>query len=374
MTGLEAASPRRSWLQQPLDSDIDEPHETERVANFWQQATRASVMIIGILAIGVLLCVARPILLPVLFAVIVGMTVGPYVGRAMRAGVPSWAMALLVVLLVLGMANLAVVALANPLSEMLRRTPEIVQAVKDKLQFFDRPILALHQLWAATGSSKDSAFDPARMIEDAVKVVTPAAVQFVLQLVLFVGTLFFFILGRSSFRAHTIRWFSTRDERLRALKMLNDIEESLSGYLVLVTIINCCLGVATAALAYGLQLPFPLLWGALAFGLNYLPYIGPGFVCVLLFLVGLLKYPTLPGALLPSALFLAMATVEGQFLTPTIVGRRLLQVNPLAVFLAIAFWAWLWGPLGAFLAIPLLIIFRSAADHLYPSPNGELPD
>jgi predicted PurR-regulated permease PerM len=371
---LEVLRSPRPWLRHRLDSDICDPCEAESATDLWREATQTAIVVIGVLAVGILFYVARPILFPVLAAFIVGMTFGPYVGRATRLGVPAWVMALLVVLFVVGVANLAVVVLANPISEMLRRTPKIVQAVKDKLQFFNRPILAFYHLRAAFGSVEEIGFDAAHVIEGAIKVVTPAAVQLLLQLVLFVGTLFFFVLGRSSFRDHTVRWFSTRDARLRALKIINDIEENLSGYLVLVTIINFCLGLATVAVAYLLELPFPLLWGALAFGLNYLPYIGPGFVCVLLFLVGLLTYPTLPGALLPSAIFLTITTIEGQFLTPAIVGRRILQVNPLVVFLAIAFWAWLWGPPGAFMAIPFLIIFRSAIEHLYPWQKGELPD
>jgi predicted PurR-regulated permease PerM len=362
-----------AWLQHRLRLDGSAHVPFESAEDFWRATARPAVVVMCVLTIGVFLYVARPILLPVLSAFIVGMTLGPYVERPIRKGVPAWAMAILVVLLVVGVANLAVVMLANPVSEMLRRTPEIVEAVKDKLQFFNRPIMAFYHLQAAIGSVEAVGLDSTRIVEGVVTVVTPAAVQLVLQLLLFIGTLFFFILGRSSFRDHTVRWFSTRDARLRALKIIGDIESNLSGYLVVVTAINLCLGLATAVATHLLGLPFPLLWGALAFGFNYLPYVGSGFVCVLLFLVGLLTYPTLPGALLPPAVFLAMTTIESEFLTPAIVGRRVLQVHPLMVFLAIAFWAWLWGPLGAFLAIPILIVFHSAIDHLYPWHKGELP-
>ncbi len=94
---------------------------------------------------------------------------------------------------------------------------------------------------------------------------------------------------------------------------------------------------------------------------------------MLLFGIGLLTYPTLAGALLPPGVFMAVTLVEGQFLTPLIVGRGVLNVNPLAVFLGIAFWAWLWGPLGAFLATPILIIAHVMLDHLYPKRTAELP-
>ena len=117
-------------------------------------------------------------------------------------------------------------------------------------------------------------------------------------------------------------------------------------------------------------LPSPILWGALAFVLNYVPYVGPAIMDVLLFGIGLLTFPTLLGALLPPAVFLAITVVEGQFLTPAIVGRRVLNLHPLAIFLSIAFWAWLWGPVGAFLATPILIIARVALDASLSAPQG----
>ena len=94
---------------------------------------------------------------------------------------------------------------------------------------------------------------------------------------------------------------------------------------------------------------------------------------VLLFVIGLVTYPTLLGALLPPAVFMAITVIEGQFLTPAIVGRRVLNLHPLVIFLGIAFWAWLWGPIGAFLATPILIVARVALTHLYPHQNSELP-
>ena len=95
---------------------------------------------------------------------------------------------------------------------------------------------------------------------------------------------------------------------------------------------------------------------------------------VLLFVIGLVTYPTLLGALVPPAVFMAITVLEGQFLTPAIVGRQVLNLHPLAIFLGIAFWAWLWGPVGAFLATPILIVARVALVHLLVrATKAELP-
>ncbi len=365
-----------NWLERHLYPDLRHPVPFETSENFWRAMAQSATIIMCTLMLGVFLYLARSLLLPVLCAVMVGMTFGPYIGRATKFGVPAWLMALLAVLLVVAAANIAVIALASPLSEFLRRAPEIATAFKEKLHVFDRPLFALFQLQNALGVEQKNggvAFDPARLIEGLVTIVTPAAVQFLLQLVLFAGTLFFFITGRAHFRTNAVHWFSSRIARLRALKILNDIEDNLSGYLIVVTAINFSLGLVTIGATYLMGLPSPLLWGALAFGLNYVPYVGPSIMYVLLFAIGILTYPTLLGALMPPAVYVAITLVEGHFLTPAIVGRKVLQLHPLAIFLSIAFWAWLWGPLGAFLATPILIVFRVALDHLYPRQKTELP-
>jgi predicted PurR-regulated permease PerM len=128
-----------------------------------------------------------------------------------------------------------------------------------------------------------------------------------------------------------------------------------------------------ALVTWSLGFPAPLLWGALAFALNYIPYVGPGIMHATLFVIGLLTFDTLLPALIAPALFMAFTFIEGHFLVPTIIGRQFMM-NPLAVFLSLAFWAWLWGPIGAFLATPILIMAMVAADHLYPREKTVLPE
>jgi predicted PurR-regulated permease PerM len=341
---------------------------------------QVATIVMAVLMLGAFLYFAHAFVVPVLCAFVVGMTLGPVLAFAARRGIPSWLTALVIVLLGLGGIYLAVITLAKPVSELVARAPELGTAIKDKLQILDPPFVALQELQASIGfgqPAQKTEVGQSRMVETlvtgAVTVLTPAAIQVLMQIVLFFGTLVFFIVGRTGFRRHAVNWFATRDARLRALRILNDIEESLSGYLLVVTAINLALGAVTTILAYLLGLPAPLLWGVFAFGLNYIPYVGPGIVCVLLFGIGLLTFATFWGALLPPGAFLLVTLIEGQILTPLIIGRAVLSMHPLAVFLGIAFWAWLWGPVGAFVATPILIIARVALDHLYPRHEAELP-
>ena len=106
--------------------------------------------------------------------------------------------------------------------------------------------------------------------------------------------------------------------------------------------------------------------------LNYLPYVGPACMAIILFAVGLVTFPALGQALIAPASLIVLTTLEGHLITPAVLGRRL-TLDPLAVFLAIAFWSWLWGPMGAFLAVPLLIVALVTLSHLLPSNEGKLP-
>jgi predicted PurR-regulated permease PerM len=85
-------------------------------------------------------------------------------------------------------------------------------------------------------------------------------------------------------------------------------------------------------------------------------------VFVALFIVGAITFPTLQQALLGPALFLALTTLEGQIITPALIGHSF-TINPFLVFVSVAFWAWMWGPLGAFLAVPILLAITAITRH-----------
>jgi len=362
------------WVERRLSLDARDPTPLPDTGNFWRATAQAATIIMCVLMLGVLLYLARALLLPVLCAIAVGLTIGPAIGMLKRHGIPDWLTALVVVLGLIGAMNVAIVMLAGSASTLVGKAPEYGKALAEKLHYFDRPFQSLNDLQNALGiNTSDKAFDPSSLITGFLTFVTPAALQFVLQVVMFFATLFFVIMGRSGFRKYAINWFGTRDSRLRALKILNDIEENLGGYLIVVTAINLSLGIVTALMAWLLGLPSPLIWGAAAFVLNYVPYVGPAVMDVLLLAIGLVTYPTLLGALIPPAVFIGITIIEGQFLTPAIVGRQVLNLHPLAIFLSIAFWSWLWGPIGAFLATPILIMARVALAHSYPSQKSEIP-
>lgn len=344
----------------------------EDATAFWRTAAQLATILMAVIIFGTFLYFARPLLMPLLCALIVAFTIGPLTGYAVKHGLPAWVPALTIVAIFAGALYLAIVLLADPVSDLIGRSAEIGAQIKEKFRFMERPLAALKELYSAFAGSSGLTVDvskPTDLIGSVLGAITPAVVQFVL----FFATLFFFVLGRSAMRQSIVNIFGTRDGRLRALKIYNDTERSLNGYLLTVTIINAGVGLVCTLVTWALGFPAPLLWGALAFVLNYIPYVGPGIMHATLFVIGLLTFDTLLPALLAPALFMSFTFIEGHFLVPTIIGRQLL-LHPLAVFLSLAFWAWLWGPIGALLATPILIVAKVAADHLYPRNKSVLPE
>ena len=152
--------------------------------------------------------------------------------------------------------------------------------------------------------------------------------------------------------------------RLRTLRILNEIEEHLGNYLLTVTMINVGVGIATGIICAHRHAQSGRA-GALAAILNFIPIIGPVAMFAMLIAVGIVAFPTHRRRTDGAAGLCRFTFLEGHFITPTIIGRRL-ALNALAVFIALAFWTWLWGPMGAFLSSPLLIVALILKEHLMP--------
>lgn len=350
---------------------ITDPQPVNEVSRLWRTAAQAATIGMFLILLVVALSLGRPILLPVASAFVVSMMLGPLSARAERYRVPSLISALALWLLVIAVFYGVIVLLAGPALDWIGKAPDIGRNVQEKLHILDRPLAALQDLRDAllpSDKKGNLGVDIMSFVQPAVLIVTPA----IGQMLTFFGTLFFMLLGRSRLRRVLVAFFDERDARLRTLKIMNDIEQNLTSYLSIVAIINVAIGLCGGFAAWVTGLPDPVAWAVLGFILNFIPYIGALIMEVALFMVGLVAFPTLSHALIAPLLFLALATLEGHFITPSVMGHRL-TLNPLTVFLSLVFWTWLWGPVGAFLAVPLLIVGLVVVDHLFPDDEPELP-
>lgn len=363
----------RAQLDREADIRLAESEAPEQ--DWWRIASRISTIGIFVLLLGAFLFFARTLVAPIVAAVIISIMFGPLAAKAAQYRIPALLFALLCVGVVFFVINVGLILLGGLLADWTTRAPEIADALAGKAYLFERPVAAWHHLQQWLANMLGTSAEPVKfelplkeMIARAVEFLTPALGE----LVIFFGSLFFLLLSRSSQRQYLILMFESKDARLRAIRILNEIEQHLTRYVAIVSGVNICVGVVTAAIAYVAGLPSPLLWGAMACVLNYIPYIGPAVVAAVLLVLGFISLPTLPGAFLAPALFVGFATAEGHFITPSLIGRQL-TMSALALFLSLAFWTWLWGPLGTFLAAPILIAATVVQQRVAADDENKLP-
>jgi predicted PurR-regulated permease PerM len=351
---------------------INDPKPVERVDDIWTSAAQMAVIGIFVVLLGAVLYFCRPLLLPIMAALVISTTLAPVVKHAARLGVSPWVTAMLLVVGLLAAAGIAVTLLAAPVAEWIGRAPEIGATIKEKLYVLARPLASLRELQEALLPSGGHAVavetSQLAVVTPVLEFLTPA----VAQLVLFFVSLIFLLAGQMDLRRYLASLFPSREGKLRFIRIANDVEQNLAAYLATVTVINVCLGVVVAIGAWLFGFPNPIILGILAMVLNYVPYIGPACLTLILFAVGLVTFPSVGYALIPPTALVALTTIEGHILTPAVLGRRL-TLDPLAVLLALAFWTWLWGPMGAFLAVPLTLIGLVTMTHLFPEDESKIP-
>ena len=330
----------------------------------------ASLLVIGVVAV---LYVAKAFFLPVVAAFVIGTMLSPAASFLERHRIPRALSAVLIVSAVAAGVSFIIGLISSPVMQWTGRLPELANLLKDKLHIFDRPLALWHEFQSMFGVS--DAFPAApfpipklEWVQSTLEFLPPTFTEFLL----FIATLILFVASWRDLRRVLVMTFTSHDSRLRALRVLNDIEDHLGAYLLTVTLINMGVGTTTGLICWVTGMPNPAGFGALAATLNYLPIIGPVAMFTILTLVGLMAMPTIGAGLITPLAFVGITFLEGHFVTPTIIGRRL-ELNALAVFVSLAFWTWLWGPMGAFLSSPLLIVSLILRDHLSTSNSPQLP-
>jgi predicted PurR-regulated permease PerM len=330
----------------------------------------ALVALLMICVVAVLY-VAKAFFLPITMAFIIGTMLSPAASLMERYRIPRAVAAVLIVIAVGATVTFMLGLIASPVMEWSNNLPELGARLKEKAHLFDRPLVLWQELQSMLGGSDALAtfqMPKFEWVQPTLEFLSPTFTEFLL----FIPTLILFIASWHELRRAMIMNFGDRPVRLRTMRILNEIEEHLGNYLLMVTMINVGVGIITGIICVATGMPNPAGLGAMAATLNYIPIIGPIATFAILVVVGLVSFPTVGAGLLAPAAFAAVTFLEGHFITPTIVGRRL-SLNALAVFMALAFWTWMWGPMGAFLSSPLLIVALIVKEHLMPVNSPQLP-
>jgi len=339
-----------------------------------------SVAITGlfVLAVFYTLYFGRIIFLPITLAFFLSFLLSPAVRALAKWHVPQALGAGLVLVSVLAMVVYAVTKVSQPAAQWLQQAPQNWQQFEQKARRLIRPVAQLNEAAERARGIADDTEQKTPEVKVRSNDLATSALgwtrDFLTQAVILVILLYFLLASGGVFTSKLIQVLASHKNKNQAVKIAHKIEYTISTYLSTVAIINCCLGICVGLAMLFIGMPNPLMWGVMAALLNFIPYFGPLAGVVVLAVTGLVQFDSWVYGVLPAAGYLTLHGVEANLITPTILGHRL-TVNPVFVFLSLMFWAWLWGVVGAFLAVPMLMAGKVVCDHIAKlAPLGKLLD
>jgi predicted PurR-regulated permease PerM len=331
-------------------------------------ARRTNRLLAGLLLLsaGGVLYVAAAFFMPLVLALLLALTLSPMVRALGRRGVAEGPAAGLVVMALAAMVAGLFWALSTPFFALVEDAPRMADQLRDRFEQVRAPMEAVSEMAedveAATGGD-DGVQQVAVQQPGILSQVAGSAVSIVATTAIVIVLTMFLLSNGSHFSMEIVRSFGRLTEKKRALRTVRDVEGQISRYLLTITAINAGLGVAIGLAMWALGMPTPMLWGVMGALLNFLPYVGSVIGVGIVAAVALVQFPTLAAALVVPLAYFACTTVEGQLVTPTVVGRRL-RLNTAAVFVAVAFWSFLWSIPGALMAVPILVVVKVLCDNV----------
>ena len=318
-----------------------------------------AAIVLAALAVAYTLWATQELLLPVLLAMFFALIGNPIIRTLEKIHIPRFIGALAVLSSGLACALLLGSLMAEPAGTLVRQLPRELREIAPKLREVVKPVQdakkgAENIARVAGGEDVNTVRLVRTEVNDPFRALTatPRMIASVLALVLL--TLFFMVYG-ANLQRKVLALLPGRQQKKLTVDILQSMEREMSRYVLTITIINVLLGLAFAGVLVwlGLAIPEALMWGTLAALLNYAPYVGPLIGIMAMLLMGFVHFDTPLEALLPAGIYLLLHTIEGQYITPILLGRRM-ALSPLVLILGLMVFGWLWGIIGLLLAVPLL--------------------
>ncbi|WP_105371731.1 AI-2E family transporter [Neorhizobium huautlense] len=323
--------------------------------------------VIGIFAIAFFALVhyMSMILIPVTLAVVVGLILGRVADRLGEAGVPRFGIAFILSTLVFAVLFVIVNSLVEPLSTLIKEGPNFIERTINRIMPF---LESQHWLNISPATFETGPMSMQSLLENSsniLGVITANLTPAIIQGLIFFAALLLFLYGRLRLRRTIILAFPTRRQRLMAIRVLNSVDEVLGYYFATASVLYLALGVSMTLIAYFGGLAMPMLWGLFAFLSSFIPFLGITLMTLSVAVAGILTHDALFIGLIPAFIFFSVHLVMENLIFPAIMGRQW-EINPFLVFVAILFWTWMWGAVGAMLALPLSLIMMTALSELFP--------
>jgi predicted PurR-regulated permease PerM len=310
-----------------------------------------------------------PILIALILAAIFKVMLSPVVEAMRRVGVPRMVSSLVLMASLVGLISYAIMQLMHPVAGWLDEAPRTLHRIERRLLPVLAPLKdvrsAADALDELTTSNPSVAKSPEVRVAppDPLERITGLLPSVVLCLTITIFVTFFLLASGDAFLRKLASTGSSFRDRRRIVTMMQQIQADVGKYLRTITLINLLLGVATAVAMALLGVPNPLMWGAVAALANFAPYAGPSITIAALTLSGLAEWESLGRALAAPACFAVLTIVEGQMITPAVLGRRM-AMSPLVVFVGVVIAGWLWGLAGALVAVPVLVTVKIVCEHV----------
>ena len=311
---------------------------------------------------------AKAVLMPVVLAFLLAITFSPIRRALEKIRVPAGVAAALITLgLLFGLVG-AFAGVSAPLGDYVTNAPEYLRDAEEKLRSVSETVEKVtqvgEQVEAAAAQERAEDIQTVEVREPGFAAQVAGVAPIILaQTVLTLALLFFILASGDMFYEKIVHSIGRFKDKRRAVKIIRDIETKLSRYFFTITVINAGLGVAVGVAMWALGMPHPYLFGLFAFVFNFVPYIGAILGVLIATVIGIVTYDSVGQAVVAGAVYMALTSFEGQFVTPYAVGRSL-KLNTVVVFVAVAFWGWMWSVIGMIVAMPILIALRAFSEHI----------
>lgn len=353
------------------DEEPDEQPVSEALADMPLPSEPQPIFLAVLLVLALLAAayVARSIAMPLVFALMLKLTLQPLMRMMEKLRAPRIVAALLIIAALLAAIVLLGAAVAGPAGAWIARLPDDLPKIQARLTYLREPVdltLKFFQQVEGIGSSEPLRQSPVAFAEaEALGVLFSGAQGFVGELFTTILFLFFLLIAGDQFLRRLVEILPGFSAKRQAVDITMQIESDIGAYLETITIMNALVGAATAGAMHWLGVGDALLWGLVAFALNFAPIIGPTIGICIFAIVGLLTSENIWHALAPAASYFCIHLAEGEAITPMLLARRF-TVNPLLVIVSLVFWFWMWGIPGAILSAPMLASLKIVCDRVRP--------
>ncbi|MFG0266709.1 MAG: AI-2E family transporter [Rhodopirellula sp. JB055] len=331
-----------------------------------------SMRVCAVMLVLYALYYARSLVIPVATAIVLYLTLRPIVRHAKHVGVPAPVGAIGIIAGILLTLGLGTYVVLEPAKETIAAAPQHLSVAKSKLAFITDRLKDVDEATEELAETEEVT-EGETVSEKPVPVEikqptwtsgwsylsgTGNVVSF---LTICIALLYFLLATGDDLLRSVMRSLPNFSSRRKLVEVIENVQEGLGSYLAQVSAINAGLGVCVALVMWMLGMPSPIMWGFMAFAFNFIPIVGAIAGALIIFFVALLNFEPTYYAFFVTLAFMTLTSLEGQFITPAILGRSM-SMSPVLVFLSIVVWGWMWGIMGVFLSVPILIAARMACE------------